>query len=537
MTLNDNGSLINITAQPIKSGGEGSIYVNPNNNSEVIKVYHVPQDISYESKLNRLTVLSSSFVKPKKVFTEKNKVVGFSMDFVDFNKYFLFNKLFNKSFCSQNNLDYRFKFKVLNQIKSELLEFHNLNIIVGDLNQYNIFFNLNAEILFVDVDSYQDENNVISDVVLEDIQDFSAKKLSKLTDYWAFGILSFWSLTYVHPLKYVVKGEVQNLKDRALKGLSYLSSLNMTIPPLYQKLPQNIEDQFKEIFKGRRFLIDFSGTTPVTMFAPKQDIDFLKFKDINVRELTEAYKINYCGDSLAVQHKYGDWSIYKCNAKGYPMRVKQGIIANELYVSENNWVTVNQSVLTSSSGTTIRALYPNSNHFHNGHLFCLGNDEVFVYYINMQMMGKVDSKRTIVYSKSISIKDSVMQYFGKKTSVIDLVDGNMVLYDVVPTIKNAININGYMCIEYVENNKIVYAMFKKNGLKLDKLFYLDSLVTFTTTKNIICVPQNGEIHIYMDSNLIEKLEVPMCTTSSILHMTSSGIIMFENNIIYVLNKK
>lgn len=534
MKLNDNGLVINITSQPIKSGGEGSVYINPANSNEVIKIYHTPKDSYYQDKLNRLTVLSSQFVKPKKVFTENGKVVGFSMDFVDFNKYFLFNKLFNKSFCTQNTLDYRFKFKVLNAIKAALIELHGINLIVGDLNQYNIFFNLNAEILFVDVDSYQDENNVISDIVLEDIQDFTAPKLSKTTDYWAFGILSFWSLTYVHPLKYLIKGEVQNLQDRALKGLSYLSNLNIVIPPLYQKLPQNIEDQFKDIFKGRRFLIDFTGTTPVTMFAPKQNV---VSSNVNMREITEAYKIYFCHDHFSYQKKDGSWGIYSCFTKGYPSVVKDNIVANELYIARGYYATINQNVLTMHNGTTMRALSPNSTHFHNGQLFCLEDDSAFVYDLSMQMVNTIASKRTVVYSKSISIKDSVMQYFGKKTSVIDFVNGDMILYDVVPTIKNAINVNDYMCIEYVENNKIIYGMFKKNGLKLDKLFYLDSLVTFTSAKNIIFVPQNGEIHIYNDSSLIEKLDVPNCTTSSILHMTSAGIVMFENNQIYILNKK
>ena len=109
----NNGQLITITSQPIKSGGEGSIYVHPNKPNEVIKIYHTPKDYYYLDKLKKLSMLSNSFVKPKDTFVENKKVIGFTMDFVDFNNYFLFNKLFNKSFCSQNNIDFNFKISIL----------------------------------------------------------------------------------------------------------------------------------------------------------------------------------------------------------------------------------------------------------------------------------------------------------------------------------------------------------------------------------------------------------------------------------------
>ena len=48
---------------------------------------------------------------------------------------------------------------MLKNLTKELQALHSLGIVIGDLNQYNLFFSKKAEILFVDVDSYQTKDN------------------------------------------------------------------------------------------------------------------------------------------------------------------------------------------------------------------------------------------------------------------------------------------------------------------------------------------------------------------------------------------
>ena len=80
-------------------------------------------------------------------------------------------------------------------------------------------------------------------------------------------------------------------------------------------------------------------------------------------------------------------------------------------------------------------------------------------------------------------------------------------------------------------------MFKKNNLKLDKLVYLSNLVSFTSVGDILFIPSNGEILVYKDTALIEKIDVSICTEQSILHRNAYGILLFENSNLYILNKK
>lgn len=532
MKITDNGVVLNLD-NSIKSGGEGSIYIHPKNKKEVIKIYHQKKDISYKQKLEKLSFLDSNFIKPKRIIVENNYVLGFVMDFVNFNDFYLLNKLFNKLFCTQEGFDYNFKKDVLETIKTSLLEVHSKGFIIGDLNQYNIFFNSKKEVVFVDVDSYQEENHITSDFVLDDIKDFSSPKLCKNSDIWAYDILTFWILSFVHPFKWTSKSVSHTFQEKIRKGLSFISNIpNINIPPIYEKLSLDMENQFKEIFGGRRYLVSFIGTSTVSPVQLKVQAQSSSVKYLLVSDKVSRFVFSLNHISIKENNI---WKRYKFELLGSPFLVEE-LQYDFVYVSNDNYCYVQNSKLYNSKKQEVFDLKDTNTFYSNGNLYVLlDNDESYLFKINNQL-SNIENIRNVVYSKSIQIRDSIIQNFGQKVIINDIQNGNNTQFDAPFTIKNAITNGNYTCIEYTENNKIVYAIFKKNNLKLEKLFYVNSLVNFTTKGDILFIPQNNEILIYKNDSLLEKLDFNHCSEQSILHLTQSGILLLEKNNLYLLNK-
>jgi hypothetical protein len=72
-----------------------------------------------------------------------------------------------------------------------------------------------------------------------------------------------------------------------------------------------------------------------------------------------------------------------------------------------------------------------------------------------------------------------------------------------------------------------------NGTQLS----FDYLPRFSAMGKMLFVPKDGEIDVYADMTLATTLDVPNCTRDSRLYVTNSGILLLENNTLYLLNTK
>ena len=118
--LTENGKVVTInTNKQIASGGEGAIYIHPDNKSKVVKIYHNSRTTDFGKSLKSLNALDGKFfVKPEEIlYDNKNQVAGFVMRYIDLNKFFVLKKLTAKSFCLQNGFDRKFKFGVFTSFK------------------------------------------------------------------------------------------------------------------------------------------------------------------------------------------------------------------------------------------------------------------------------------------------------------------------------------------------------------------------------------------------------------------------------------
>lgn len=527
---------------PIASGGEGSIYVHPDNSSEVVKIYHTPKRIDYQDKLRELFSLPENlFIRPREIYTDKDQVIGFSMKYVNLNEYFLLNKLFNKPFCTQNGFDRDFKVKVLEKIRLAIMEAHNKGFFIGDLNPYNLFFNSHGDVLFSDVDSYQRKDVPEPIVLLEDIQDFINTQLSELTDAWSYDILAFWTLSFVHPFKWVSKDKTvpSRLDERVRKGLSIISSIPQLITPaIYSPLGSDLEDQYKEIFKGRRYMVSLSGSVTNKVPANIPVKVSMQSTSLTIKLIGEGDKFVFCKNMFAFQETFfsDTWKIMKAVSPGF-CAVQASRRAYSMYVSADNFAYIDGGKLYNSKDDTSYFKKNGSVFYSNGTLINLADGAIHLYDINSQLQG-IYCARYEAYTPSIAIRDAAIQTFSQHKKVILCAEGTtLIQYDVPNTIKNAYVSGNYACIEHLESNRTMYAMFRKSGTRMEKLFEVSSLVYFTTDeqKDLIFIPDNHTIHVYAGVSKVAELDTPVCTEQSVLHKTIAGILLFENKSLYILN--
>lgn len=516
----------------IAAGGEGEIY--EYTKGHVMKIYFSDRKAEFGKHLESLFSLSDTFVKPLEVlYTLDGKVGGFTMKYVPMNNYFLFNNLFNKGFCTSHGIDKAFKIRLLEKLKAAVEELHNNNIQVGDLNPYNLLFSDGGDLLVVDVDSFQTKDHPHSMVLLQDIQDFTTTSVTKQTDIWAYDILSFWATTYMHPFKWVAKDNKDTFEQKVRQGKSILSKIpNIKIPPIYEAPQGNIETQFRDIFGGRRYFIDFGGMVQPTSVVIKQTITSTA---LTIRELfSNVTQVNVCGDYIAVKSDKL-WHLVETKIPKITRQVQTSDY-DKVYPSNNKFGFVEKDKFSSDNHLIEIDFIQPEFFYYNGFLTVIdyGTDIQHNFNLNNQL-GGIDRTQTPVFAKSIVIRDTPIQNFGGKKYLNLPRNNTYFLSEVNFTVKNAIYDGGVIAEEYTEKNQIVFRIHSdqqhNGGLELDYLPY------FTCKGPNVLLPEDGFISVLKDWTPIAKLDASMCTRQSKLYSCNSGILLLENNILYLLNTK
>jgi len=523
-------------SREIAAGGEGRIVEHPNG-KDVIKVYHQSRHISFQKHLQDLTRLSDCFVKPVDVYTEGSQVIGFSMRYINLNDYWLFNNLFNKGFCTSNNIDYAFKLKVLNQLKVELQKIHSEKIIIGDLNQYNLFVNEKAEILFVDVDSFKTVNQDHSGVLLDDIRDWTTTAIDDKTDTWAYDILVFWSMTYCHPFKWVVPGNKETLEQRVKSQKSILSKITgIKIPPLYQPLPTQIEDQFNEIFKGRRYMVALDGTT--TKKDPRVVTQPIPTSDLTIRSIMDNVLDVYANiNQISVKMASGGWKLVVTDTLKVT-RELMSIDVDNLYPSSNigEFVAIKDNGVYSSQARTLNNQFIKPEiYFADGSLLVIdyAQDIQYNYCTSKQLAGSIQKTNTSVFAKSVLFRGAPIQNFGIKKFLNAPKEDRYQLIPISEHTKDVHYCDGFVAVE-TKNKSTEYTLYKDAHAIKD----LEYLPFFAVKGNVVLMPEDGFIEVLNSGgDTLTKFNVSNCTRSSKLYNTNSGILLLENKTLYLLNTK
>jgi len=524
----------------IAAGGEGKIFEHPSDKNKVVKVYHKLRDSKFADHLVTLSTLGPMFIKPIDIYINKTlKVIGFDMQYVDFNKYFLFNNLFNKGFCGANNIDKALKFKIMTKLKMALEHIHNHQIVVGDLNQYNLFFNTQGDIIFVDVDSFQTPTNTHSGVLLDDIRDWTTTAINEQTDVYAYDVLAFWTTTFCHPYKWVVPGNKESLEMRVKAHKSILSKITgIKIPPLYEAPTGDLLKQFSDIFNsGRRYLVSLSGVHVPVSTVIKQQVT--TSNALSIRALYDNITdIHVCDEYIAIKAGI-TWCLHEAKIQKVTREVKR-FDCDEMFPSNsgNHAIRVGDDLFSQTGKMYV--LHNPIFYYNNGFLTVIEYDRdiQWNYDLNNQLGGGIDNTNTPVFAKSIVKRTGLIQNFGSQKYLNVPYLNRYAMIPVPNGTKDGFYCKEYVALEIKGKNSVEYQVRYVKDANNHKVLDLDYLPHFAVALGgTIMLPEDGYVDVYMNLQLLTRLECPICTRDSRLFYTKAGILLLENKTLYLLNTK
>ncbi len=543
-------------SKEISRGGEGAIYQHPTNKQLVAKVYHkgVKPNITDQS-VKELSKLPKEFVCPLNILEDTSKtIVGFTMRFIDTSTYTLLSLLFNKATSAKQGLsDIRLRTKVCHSILACMTAAHNLGIIIGDFNPYNLYVSRSGEVVFIDVDSYQTSSRPHSGVMLPEIRDWiNANEVTARTDCYALAVMAFQVLTYMHPYK-GIHNTFKSLQERVIHHLSVLSGdKNIILPAFYEKLTNATDEtSFKSIFQNDArypIAVGLSSTaTPLPIAPPRPVVATGGVVVTPICTDMDSFEsaLYYC----VAKKSDGTHSIYDVSQRHvctYVTSVKETLVLPTVYgILTSTAHDVNYVTFKGQHTGTVRLnnLRVTPKYVLNSTYMLMFDDIADSYSIidldkifnnNIKIIGRGE-----IFVRSLEIRDAAIQNVGT--------DGKWIIYPTeygLMTLRTLYNIanayisNDIVMLEYKDKTGIKYGLFKIQGMALQPAMAMTSFVYIDAPGSIIFAPGNGCIDVISKSSMqiTTKMDCPVVTEQSILKSCAAGILCQTGNELFLLNK-
>lgn len=251
---------MSITFDPAKytllaEGGEGQVF--EYGTDQVIKVYKSGVDLAAkERKVNALLSLSlpAEVVSPNDIALDRHgRFIGYSMQRVEGED---FKRLANKKYVVSNRITRKDVLSMLVRLQSVMNALHQQGIYIGDLNDQNVIFDKRHNIHLIDCDSWSigsDHCQVAMDLFRD--PKLTGDQFNQSTDWYAFCVLAWKSLTRIHPFGGTMNPDVPII-DRMTQGLSVLCGKPIKLPRTvhdWTGLSPELIDMFHRVFdKGDR---------------------------------------------------------------------------------------------------------------------------------------------------------------------------------------------------------------------------------------------------------------------------------------------
>ena len=469
--------------------------------------------------------------------------------------YFPLFSIFNSNFCKRNNINVNLKYKISQKLIDAVKYIHKQNIIVGDLNPFNILVNDQGSMSFIDVDSYQTPGNIHSGRLLDDIRDYLYHgKISKESDYFSLSVLIFNMLTNLHPYKGIHK-DYPSLADRMIYKIPvFINNSRLKIPKCYEPITNaGLQSQFDRIFiEGERFIIDLKPTAQTII---KKKIKVLqKTNQLAVSELIENGIVKYINSSntkLCV-HLKDKIVIFDVTTKGYHKILGELDSSYEtyptdkyLYVSKKNNLYLVKKDFTLKEVLNVSFKKPLSIQRYKNILVVVEKELMYKIYLDSVINNKngvnVKVENRNVYGRSFRKYEGLIQNIGG-FSYIYYNNNNTLNHIRMPKIiKDVYQIGDIGVVQYLEDEKIKYNMFKIKGMNV--LYDSDTINNMChighKEGSYVVKPEDDSILILRsdDFSEISNFKCDLVSEDSQIFVTNAGIVCNDGENVYLLNTK
>lgn len=543
-------SLVDVDiSKEINRGGEGAIYEYPHRPTEVIKVYHTTGSISTKV-LSELMQLPNNFIKPLELFYDKQKrIKGLSMKYLDTHSLTLLSNIFSKAAALKGGFTDKIKELIYANLCTNVLQAHNVGIIVGDLNPYNIFVNNKGDVYFIDVDSFQTPSRHHSGTMLPEIRDWIFPNVTEKSDYFAAAIMTFQLFTHVHPYKGMHKS-VKSLEERMIKRMSLLSNdKDIVVPSFYEPFVGAVNSEFYDIFqKDKRFLPKVGNAVmqQVTRL-PTMQIQTVTEGDLVIKIIAIDIEDFDCSNNYFYIRKDTDqFTVYDCKTQGNYTAHKQ-FEAHKCFLGDANIVYVLYgklyNALTEELIHNFIEPFNSFMHYHAGKVIYFdGSTDTYSLLIIDEILNstRISYHRESIYTKSIIVNLGIVQNVMGMKWIVDI------SLSVVKTLRTNLNIiDVYMCpsgnygvLEIKSNNVTEHHLFAVTGMVIKTVLKLDGMLHFAEKGDYLYFPASGAMEVYrkLDFAKIATIACKYVNEQSVLKACNAGILCFTGTTLYLLNK-
>ena len=556
------------TSNEIASGGEGRILKASEDKKLALKLYHPTRTPLSEERFAYLTKLDDKwFVKPKDLLYDGKRLAGFTMELLS-KDYFVIQNIFQKDFCKTNKVTLDVKLKIFRSLIDAVKSAHALGVIIGDLNQYNIMVSVKGGVKFLDVDSYETPTYKHSGILLEDIRDYCyGGHVTKNSDYYALSVMLFWMACFVHPFK-GIHARYKKISERMINKIPvFKADPDLKVPKFYEPLKKgHLLSQFERMYldKLERFIISIDEGQASSIFAtadiPKPSaVKKYQQEALFIQEVLQddIESVDAIGGRLLVRTK-SEYLVYDCSNKGYLSLLSKmaRIEWDALFLGTDSMFAVKDGVVfleaTRGGGfrknTTITVSDTTRFHQNNGFLFLLSDDKLITVKLD-EMYGAI-----VAYTAE-SVNESSFNYFGGffyregQHQLFFSVDTGLSVLPMPINIVGLYQVGKMGMVKYIEKKdktqRVVNKYYKVVGREV-KLSTRDADEMYrfgyqhvAKGEGFIFQPHNGCMRIIRtdDFEEVERHNLDICTTQTTIKSTRSGLILWEDDRMWLVNKR
>jgi len=547
-------------ANEIHRGGEGRILTISGDSKRVAKIYHPHiQGITKKTFRELQKLKKSIFVIPQLLlFDRQQKIAGFIMEYLP-KEFVPLSALFSKNYCSRHQIGTKTKQKIAIKLIETLKYAHQNGIVIGDFNQYNVLVTHRAEVRLIDTDSFQTPENQHSGLVLEDIRDYLyGGKISRNADYFALSVLLFYLFTHTHPFKGIHK-TVKGLMNRMIQRIPiFKKDPDLKVPKCY--LPMKTGGFFAQFERhyiaGERFLISMLSADyqyiSTKIQIPVQKITRGELQIKPILENTQVQEL-YFTQHLGVLYTADNYLIFSGKQKG--QLIEQDRISrknwDDIYLTgERIFLRRAEKLFFYQSSTEIIEIrnFKFEKEFdaqlYGNVLLVLGAQTMTWLYLDDYYKQTIKSKRTEVFSPAFRITGSFSFNSGGVMRIFYNIGGEIAGVKLPVAVKQIQQKANVGMVQYIENQKVINKYFRIDGLKFqlqsENLDEISDFAYMPSSKNLgyIFEPADNKILVKrsLDFTEVSQIDCDLVTAQSKLQSNRAGIILWENERVYLLNK-